>query len=130
MNEPLIRVLLVDDEELVRGAMLAWLEDDRFQITEADSGAKALELLAEHCFDCGILDLNLRDMSGVEVLKSAQYAGRKPFWLLMTGNLDTETYQELKKLGFTDDVIMRKPIFNMQQLTTRLLNSLERCPAV
>jgi CheY-like chemotaxis protein len=130
VNEPLIRILLVDDEELVRSAMLAWLEDDRFLITEADCGAKALELLATHCFDCGILDLNLRDMTGVEVLKSAHYAGRKPFWLLMTGNLDTETYHELQEMGFTDDVIMRKPIFNMQQLTTRLLNSLARCPAV
>jgi CheY-like chemotaxis protein len=123
VNEPLIRVLLVDDEELVRSAILAWLEDDRFLITEANSGANALELLAEQCFDCGILDLNLKDMTGVDVLKSARYLGRKPFWLLMTGNLDTETYQDLRDMGFTADLILLKPIFNMQQITNLLLTA-------
>jgi len=116
-----IRVLLVDDEELVRSAMLAWLEDDRFQIVEADSGAKALVLLAKESFDCGVLDLNLQDMTGIEVLKTASYADRKPFWLVMTGNLDEGTYQELRELGFSDDAILRKPIFDMQIISTKIL---------
>jgi CheY-like chemotaxis protein len=116
-----IRVLLVDDEELVRSALLAWLEDDCFQIVEADSGANALELLAKEHFDCGVLDLNLKDMTGIEVLKTASYAGGKPFWLVMTGNLDEGTYQELRELGFSDDTILRKPIFDMQIISTKIL---------
>lgn len=123
MSEQAIRVLLVDDEELVRGAVLAWLEDDRFQVTEAKSGAAALELLAGETFDCGILDLHLKDMSGVEVLKKAQYRGKSPVWLVMTGNLEEDTYQELKELGIADEDILRKPIFDMQVISTRILRA-------
>lgn len=126
MSERLIRVLLVDDEELVRGSLLAWLEDDRFQISEAESGAEALELLATESFDCGILDLQLPDMSGVEVLKTARYAGKKPFWLVMTGNLDEETYQRLRELGVADDAILQKPIFDMQLISASIFRSITR----
>lgn len=116
-------MLLVDDEELVRSAVLAWLEDDRFQVTEAKSGAAALELLAGEIFDCGILDLHLKDMSGVEVLKKAQCPGKSPVWLVMTGNLEKETYQELKELGIADEDILRKPIFDMQVISTKILKA-------
>ncbi len=124
MNERSIRVLLVDDEELVRGAVRAWLEDEQFKITEAMSGAEALELLAKESFDCGILDLQLTDMSGVDMLKKARYSGSKPFWLVLTGNLGEGAYQELRELGIADEAILQKPIFDMQLITTRILRSI------
>jgi len=123
MNNRSIRVLLVDDEELLRCAVREWLEDEQFQITEAMSGADALELLSKESFDCGILDLHLIDMSGVEVLKTAQYAGESPAWVIMTGNLGEEAYQELRALGIADDAILQKPIFDMQVITSRFLSS-------
>lgn len=126
MNERAISVLVVDDEELVRSAVRAWLEDEHFQITEAMSGADALELLAKESFDCGILDLQLTDMSGVEVLKKAQYAVKSPAWLVMTGNLSEEMFQKLRELGIADDAILQKPIFNMQIITTKILKFVAR----
>lgn len=124
MNERSIRILLVDDEELVRSAVRDWLEDEDFQVSEAKSGADALELLAKESFDCGILDLQLADMSGVEVLKAARYAGKIPAWLVMTGNLGGVMYQELRELGIADDAILQKPIFDMQTFSNRILRSL------
>jgi DNA-binding response OmpR family regulator len=105
----------------VRTVVRLWLEDDRFQITEAMSGAGALELLAREPFDCGILDLHLTDMTGVDVLKSAHYAVSTPPWLVMTGNLSEETYHDLQALGITDDAILTKPIFDMRSITTKIL---------
>ncbi len=117
MLEQPIRVLLVDDEELVRSAVRIWLEDDHFQISEATSGANALEMLAAKEFDCCLLDLQLSDMSGVDVLRMAQFAGKKPLWMVMTGNLVEETYQELRGLGIVDNAILLKPIVEMRRLT-------------
>lgn len=126
MNKRSIRILLVDDEELVRSAVRDWLEDENFRVSEAKSGADALELLAKESFDCGILDLQLTDMSGVEVLKTARYAGEIPAWLVMSGNLGEVTYQELRELGVADDAILQKPIFDMQIFSTRILRSVAR----
>ncbi len=120
MNERLIRLLLVDDDDLVRGAVLAWLEDEHFHITEAMSGADALKLLARERFDCVLLDLRLNDMGGIDVIKTAQSTGNNPAWLILTGNLGEDTYQELRALGIPKDAILQKPIFDMGVISTRI----------
>lgn len=126
MKERPIRILLIDDEELVRTAVRIWLEDEQFQIDEAISGADALDRLATESFDCGILDLQLSDMSGVEVIKTAQYVDKSPDWLVMSGNLDAVTYEELRELGIADDSILQKPIFDMRIISTRIQKSVAR----
>jgi CheY-like chemotaxis protein len=126
MSEQPLRILLVDDEELVRSAVRIWLEDEQFQIVEAASGAAALELLKNEPFDCCLLDLQLSDMSGVDVLKAARSGPRQPAWLVMTGNLDEETYQELKALAIDDAAILAKPIFDMDVLTGKILTAAGR----
>lgn len=117
MSERTLRVLLVDDEELVRGAVRDWLEDEQFVITEAASGAEALALLAGEAFDCCILDLHLPDMTGTQVLAAARQAGSTSAWLVMTGRLDIETVQELHGLGVAAEAILVKPILDMQQIS-------------
>ena len=120
MTERPLRILLVDDEELVRSAMRDWLADDQFYIAEAVSGADALELLTREQFDCCILDVRLRDMSGIDVLNAVRHHETTPDWLIVTGDLDTETYQELKELGIADDAILSKPIFDMHVISARI----------
>jgi DNA-binding response OmpR family regulator len=120
MTDRLLRILLVDDEELVRAAVRDWLADEQFQIVEATSGTDALALLEQEQFDCCILDLRLRDMSGIEVLTAARQGEKSPVWLIVTGNLDTDAYEELKGLGITDDAILAKPIFDMTVVSARI----------
>ena len=126
MIERPLRILLVDDEELVRSAIRDWLADDQFLVAEAVSGADALELLARDQFDCCILDVRLRDMSGIDVLNAVRYREINPTWLIVTGNLDTDTYQELKELGIADDAILSKPIFDMHAISARIRQFIPR----
>ncbi|MEM6915524.1 MAG: response regulator transcription factor [Verrucomicrobiota bacterium] len=67
-NQPL-RLLLVDDHLLVRRGLASLLddEDDLTVVAEAGSGEEAIALTSEHKPDVIILDLRLRDMSGIEV---------------------------------------------------------------
>ena len=71
----MIRVLLADDENLVRTAMasLLSLDDDIEVVAEAASGAEALAAARKHDPDVALLDLQMPDMDGIEV---AQELGR------------------------------------------------------
>lgn len=68
-NSPTLRLLLVDDHLIVRRGLASLLddEDDLSVVAEAGSGEEAIALATEHKPDVIVLDLRLRDMSGIEV---------------------------------------------------------------
>jgi CheY-like chemotaxis protein len=63
-------LLLVEDESALRYGVRQLLSGGDIQITEAGSGQAALEALRSQRFDCMILDLNLPDMSGFDLLNT------------------------------------------------------------
>lgn len=67
--DSIIRILLVDDHVIVRRGLASLLNDepDLEVVAEAASGEEAIALAAEHRPDVVVLDLRLRDMSGIEV---------------------------------------------------------------
>lgn len=62
-------LLIVEDDEIQANAMVALLEERNVAIKVADSGEKAMELLAREPFDCIVLDLGLADMGAFELLE-------------------------------------------------------------
>ncbi len=69
------RVLLVDDDELVRAATAASMTRHGFDVVAVESGAEALAYLARDTPALMLLDLNMDDMSGWEVMS---YLQREP----------------------------------------------------
>jgi DNA-binding NtrC family response regulator len=63
------RVLIVDDELIMRESLAAWLERDGYMVESVDSGEEALEKLKHTRFDIMLLDIKMEGMSGLEVLK-------------------------------------------------------------
>ncbi len=61
-------VLLVEDQEIQSDLVKTQLSSRGIEVSQAFNGAQALELLDTHTFDCIILDLNLPDISGMELL--------------------------------------------------------------
>ncbi|MDQ2640089.1 MAG: response regulator, partial [Pseudomonadota bacterium] len=63
------RVLVVEDDARQRESVRALLASEGVEIVPAGTAAAALELLQKHTFDCMVLDLNLPDLSGYELLE-------------------------------------------------------------
>jgi DNA-binding NtrC family response regulator len=65
-----IKILLVDDEPGIRTSLAANLELDGFEVTEAESGEQALEILGKTGFDVVLSDVRMRAMSGLELVQA------------------------------------------------------------
>ncbi len=101
-------LLLVEDDAGARLSIHKLLGGDDIQIVEADRGQAALDLLTTHHFDCIIIDLNLPDMTGFEVLNQMNIDGtitRCPV-IVYTGR-DLTPGENLELMKYADSVIVK-----------------------
>ncbi|MBU0698085.1 MAG: response regulator, partial [Proteobacteria bacterium] len=64
-----IKILIVDDEQIMRESLAGWLERDGNIVATAASGEDALKKLSESRFDILLVDIKMEGMSGLDVLK-------------------------------------------------------------
>jgi CheY-like chemotaxis protein len=79
------RVLIVDDERLVRVHLRRALESQGYEVTEAASGAEALAALAQDIPSVVLLDVTMPDISGIEVLRQIRSQGSNVPVILSSG---------------------------------------------
>lgn len=65
----MIQILVVDDSRVMREMVVACLRAERFAFSHAASGLEAIELLSLKSFDLVVLDLNMPDIGGFEVIE-------------------------------------------------------------
>ena len=65
------RVLIADDHAMIRAGLRRWLEQDRSveAVAEAASGAETLQRLRDGAWDLVVLDINMPDRSGIDILR-------------------------------------------------------------
>lgn len=81
-----LRILLVDDEALVRAGTAMMLDELGHVVVEASSAKQALELLADDAgFDLLMTDFKMPDMDGLEMVERARQRGPAVPVILMTG---------------------------------------------
>jgi CheY-like chemotaxis protein len=81
-----LKILLVDDEVLVRSGTAMMLDELGHDVTEASSGKQALEILADHPhFDLVVTDYRMPDMDGLELISAARNVVPVLKTVLMTG---------------------------------------------
>jgi DNA-binding NarL/FixJ family response regulator len=71
INQPSLRVMLVDDHGVVRAGIRRLLEQEPHidVVAEADSGEKAYQLFGQHLPDITVMDINMPGMGGLEAIK-------------------------------------------------------------
>ena len=78
-------ILLVDDDPFILEGIGADLENQGFKITKANSGDRALELLAETDYDLVVTDLVMENVDGIQVLKKAKDLNAHTMVIILTG---------------------------------------------
>jgi len=117
------KLLVVDDDEGVRQVLAQALKESGYQVADADSGERAVEVLKEGAFDLVILDMVLPRVDGMQVLK--QIAALRPETpvIMITGYASVETAIKAMKMGAVDYVV--KP-FRMEEVDLVVKRALER----
>ncbi len=96
------RILVVDDELVVRDSLKEWLEDEGFGVDTVASGAEALDKIAQGIYHLMLLDIKMPGMDGVEVLRRARETTPELPVVMMTAYATVETAVEAMKIGALD----------------------------
>ncbi|MBW2065519.1 MAG: response regulator [Deltaproteobacteria bacterium] len=120
------RILIVDDEPIVRDSLKEWLEDEGFRVDTAESGTQALQRIAESTFHLMLLDIKMPGMDGVEVLKRARELNPDLPVVMMTAYATVETAVEAMKIGALDYLMKPFDPDSLVPLVIRLYQDLMR----
>ncbi len=121
------KLLIVDDELLIRDLLYDYFKSRDYEITVADSGQGALAQMEETRFDTIILDLKMPDMDGLELASRIRASGEQVPIIFMTGYPSMDSAIEAVRRQAADYFI--KP-FNLKQMNKAVENALIRagCP--
>jgi two-component system response regulator HydG len=102
------RILIVDDEDVVRESLHQWFDSEGYQTRAAASGKDALTTVGEEQFDLALLDIKMPGMDGMELQQKLSEADPDLTVVIMTGYGTVETAVQALKHGAYDYVT--KPI--------------------
>jgi DNA-binding NtrC family response regulator len=117
------KVLVVDDEAGMRKSLAIMLRRDGYVVAEAAGGTEAVEQLGREVFDLVVADLNMADLSGLEVLRHVRHASPDVEVMLMTAYGTIESAVEAMKLGAFD--FITKP-FQAEEILLRVRNAVDK----
>jgi DNA-binding NtrC family response regulator len=110
------RILIVEDEEIVRQLLGGLLREEGYDVDQVETGEAALRALDRELYDIVLLDLNLPGMHGMNVLSAAPALQTDAQFIVMTGFGSVDDAVEAMKLGAFDFV--RKPFRTEELLLT------------
>jgi len=107
------RVLVVDDEPVVREVLRTILEQEGCIPLEASNGAEALDILREGRAEVAIVDLWMPKMNGVEFLEAVDLMGLRMTKIVLSAHVTASSTERLRALGVVQ--ILKKP-FDIEQI--------------
>ncbi|MBI2217289.1 MAG: sigma-54-dependent Fis family transcriptional regulator [Candidatus Rokubacteria bacterium] len=118
MDGKKIRVLVVDDEEIVRESLLGWLEKDGYTVETAPDGRTALARLEAEPWSIVLVDLKMPGMDGMQVLEESRKLRPESVVVIMTAYATVDTAVTAMKKGAYDYLV--KP-FDPEELSLLIL---------
>jgi DNA-binding NtrC family response regulator len=93
------KILVIDDEEVVRLSYFRSLSGDRCKVELAESGREALQTMSQQAFDVVLLDLRMPEMDGLVVLKHIKQQWPDSEVIVITGYPAIDTAKQAVALG-------------------------------
>jgi two-component system response regulator PilR (NtrC family) len=122
MAKPAYHILVVDDELSMREMLEYLLTKQGYEVTCAESGHRAIELLNENRYDLMICDIRLGDITGLDVLRASKAKNPATVVIMISAYVATEVAVEAMNEGAYDYV--PKP-FDNDEMKATIANALE-----
>ena len=111
------RILLAEDEEILRSQLLEILQRHRYSVDAAEDGARALNFGESEHYDLAVIDLGLPKLDGMEVIRRLREQGKDFPILILTARDDWQDKVEGLSTGADDYLV--KP-FHVRELLARV----------
>ncbi|NOR17584.1 response regulator [candidate division WOR-3 bacterium] len=108
------KILVVDDEEIMRCSLSDWLKEDGYDVLAVEDGYQALEKIKKEEWDLAIVDLKMPKMDGIEVLKKVNKSKPGLPVIIITAYATVDSAVMAIKEGAADYVV--KP-FNPEEIS-------------
>jgi len=118
-------VLIVDDQEMVRGICREVVESLGYQPFQAEAAPQALEMIEQHPVDIVIADIKMPGMSGIELLERIKAGNPRIEVIIMTGYASVPSAVQAMKLGAADYIVKPFSSEEMKLLLARLAETLD-----
>jgi DNA-binding NtrC family response regulator len=101
----MMRILVVDDEPIVRNSLGAWFREDGHEVDTADSAREALRLVAGSRYDIALVDIKMPGMDGLELQARLSAADPELTIIVMTAYASVESAVQALKAGAYDYIV-------------------------
>jgi diguanylate cyclase (GGDEF)-like protein len=119
-----LRILVVDDEEAIRGVLSQVLEEEGHEVTSASSGEEGLEFFRNDPFPLVITDINLGGMDGIQLLQEIQKIDPYSLVVIITSYASMETSVNALRYGAYDYLF--KPFEDLDLVTSVVARAIEK----
>ena len=116
-------ILVVDDSDIIRELLTAQLENEGYNVKTAENGEQAIKLIDESSFDLILLDIEMPNISGIDVLRHTKQSNinTSTTVFMLTAQNDSEHVKNCIMLGAKDYIL--KP-FNTSSIKQRIWKTL------
>ena len=111
------KILIIDDEPLLRDNLAAYLEDEGHQLVTSSTAEAGLSKLRQYHPDIVIVDLRLQGINGEMFVKTAYRITPDLQFIIHTGSSDYQLSEELQTLGLGPANIVYKPVTDLSLLS-------------
>lgn len=108
MNNSNVKILIVDDEQIVRDSLTHWFEEDGYQVESAEDGFDVLRTLEPGKYDIMLVDIKMPKLNGLELLEKVKEIDTECVVIMITAYASVPTAVQALKNGAYDYVT--KPI--------------------
>ena len=128
MQKPSATLLIIDDDDVVRASLAAYLEDSGFSVLQAGNGQEGLQVFDERQPDLVICDLRMPQMGGLELIRQVSERAPEVPVIVVSGAGVMSDAVEALRLGAADYLI--KPLEDLAVLEHSVRRALERARLV
>lgn len=119
-----VRIMVVDDEDAIRGMLVETLKEDGWDVNSAENGKLALEKLEEWPAHIILSDINMPELTGTELLEAVKTKNPSVEFIIMTSHATLETAVKAVQLGAYD--YLNKPFEDLSVVPAKMAQVAER----